>query len=49
MSLLGIGVPHEVLGDVLVQLKLKRRVEGDQWTSGGLGATYWSEGMRSLR
>ena len=36
MSLLGVGVPHGVLGDVLVQLKLKREVGVDQWTSGGL-------------
>ncbi|KAF3594402.1 hypothetical protein DY000_02021107 [Brassica cretica] len=47
-SLLGIGVPHGILGDIWVRLELKRGDKGDHWTSSAWERLYRSDAMNSL-
>ncbi|KAF2582156.1 hypothetical protein F2Q68_00006109 [Brassica cretica] len=47
-SLLGIEVPHGVLGDIWVRLELKRGDKGDHWTSSAWERPYRSDAMNSL-
>ncbi|KAF3529602.1 hypothetical protein DY000_02042617 [Brassica cretica] len=47
-SLLGIGVPHGVFGDIWVRLELKRGDKGDHWTSSAWERLYRSDAMNLL-
>ncbi|KAF3520519.1 hypothetical protein DY000_02059877 [Brassica cretica] len=47
-SLSGIGVPHGVLGDIWVHLKLKRGDKGDHWTSSAWERPHRSDTVKSL-
>ncbi|KAG5383185.1 hypothetical protein IGI04_034655 [Brassica rapa subsp. trilocularis] len=43
LSLLGVGVPHGVLGDIWMHLELKGREIGDHWTS-----RAWERGSAAI-
>ncbi|KAF3553237.1 hypothetical protein F2Q69_00012662 [Brassica cretica] len=47
-SLSSIGVPHGVLGDILVHLELKRGDKGDHWMSSAWERPHRSDTVKSL-